>query len=393
MQSVLIESPAYLKFRASLPDRPIFDNQLAVLCPASATQVLDALNQASLKPALLLAGFDLYVHAAFEAATALGVRPAGPRLPLVPCDKAAQRTALADKFPNVAQPAHVVVTQLKHLGTIVREFKFPAVLKAVDAAGGLAVYAVDNASEALHAAARIERLQNYDGRPLTNMLLEQRIMGAEFSLQGIARAGDPVLLTFCEKIIENEPDRADPTLRGFREMAHIGLPGLHAPPAFVRLAGQCMAAFGYPDGPFMIDFIRDAHGNLYFLEMGFRLSGFGLVKLVEQLTGWDWGELSFGWLLEHRWPEEPPRPQAACTGQCLLPTRDALARAERMAADGVVIERFASPPPHTNPALMADNLRHSGFNGRARMVGASPAAIQKVFQAILGHAIDVAGLQ
>lgn len=383
MQTVLIESPAYLEFRAGLPGRPIFDTQLAVPLPASAAQVLDALSRANLKPALILAGFDLYVHAGFEAAVSLGVRPSAPGLALVPGDKARQRAALAATFPDVAQPDHLVVAESKQLASAVREFKFPAVLKAVDAAGGLAVYAVDDADAAVQAAAQIERLRNYDGRPLTKMLLEQRILGTEFSLQGIARAGDPHLLTFCEKIIDNEPDREVSTLCGFREVAHIGLPGVDAPPPFVTFARQCLTAFGYRDGPFMIDFIRGADGRLYFLEMGFRLSGFGLVKLVEQLTGWDWGELSFGWLLDRHWPEQPPRPQAACAGQCLLRNRDELARAERLA--GIEIERFAPPSKSVNPALMADNLRHSGFTGRARMVGASPPAIQKVFQAILRH--------
>jgi hypothetical protein len=387
MHTVLVESPAYLEYRAGLPGRRVFDRQLPVPCPAHEGQVYDILSRAGLKPDLLLAAFDPYVRAGLAVAAALGVAPAIPGVLPPPCDKAAQRAALAARFPEAPQPAHIAVTQPSQLAGALERFPFPGVLKAVNAAGGLAVYAADDAAEVRAAAAHLEGLCNYDGSPFRRLILEERIVGTEFSVQGVARAGQPVLLTFCEKIIDVEPDRGAPDLRGFREVAHIGLPGVDAPREFVALAARCLTAFGYADGPFQIDFIRDAAGRDHFLEMGFRLSGFGLVRLVEQLTGWDWGEVAFGWLFQRRWPEKPPAPRAPCAGQCLLRTPAELTRAETLVRRGVNIdiERFAPPRGPANPALAADLLRHGGTCGRARAVAASVQAIRQTFLAILGR--------
>jgi hypothetical protein len=52
MQTVLVESPAYLEYRASLPGRVVFDKHLAVPCPGNPGQVLEVLDQVGVKPDL-----------------------------------------------------------------------------------------------------------------------------------------------------------------------------------------------------------------------------------------------------------------------------------------------------------------------------------------------------
>src|SRR5205807_2684670 len=138
------------------------------------------------------------------------------------------------------------------------------------------------------------QLLNYDGASFSTILVEEFLAGVEFSVQGLVRDATVDVLSCCEKIIAAEPDRADPSLTGFRERAHLAVPGVRMPGDVGRLVEGCVAAFGYRDGPFHIDLIR-SRGALFFIEMGFRLSGGGLVSLVEHVTGQNWADQSFDW--------------------------------------------------------------------------------------------------
>ena len=118
-----------------------------------------------------------------------------------------------------------------------------------------------------------------------------------------------------------------------------------------------------------------------------------MARLVKRVTGWDWGEVAFGWLFQQQWPERPAAPGAPCAGQCLLRSPAELARAEGLARRGaaIEIERFAPPPAAADPTLAADLLRHAGSSGRARVVGASRQAVRETFLAILGLERDEGG--
>jgi hypothetical protein len=147
-----------------------------------------------------------------------------------------------------------------------------------------------------------------------------------------------------------------------------------------------LTAFGYRDGPFQIDMVRsDRDGKAYFLEMGYGLSGVGLVRLVEQLTGQDWAALAFDWALAREWPDRLPSPRHAGVGQCLLRGQAALARATSVRFTGTTIEIECSASRGEAPPTAADALRTSGFAGRARIIGPSVDVVRAVVASILGR--------
>src|SRR5262249_20706309 len=181
----------------------------------------------------------------------------------------------------------------------------------------------------------------------------------------------------CEKVVGLEPDPGAPRLRGFRELAHIARPGAEAPADFALLAARCLVAFGYRDGPFQIDLIRTADGKVHFLEMGYRLSGAGVVRLVGQLTGQDWGDLALGWALAREWPPGGPAPRDPGVGRCRRrgPAGRAGAAAVREPGLSVAIDDLSAPTGGAPPPP-ADALRVSGFAGRARVAGPSVEAVR-----------------
>lgn len=377
----LIETPEYLAYRAGLSGRQRFDREVGVATPADPRQVASALESAGARPRLVLAGFDRYVAAAHWLDGLFGNRT----VLLHPYDKFEQRRALARLFPEQAQPTFAAVDDL---GDLVREFGRiggEVVVKPVEGAGGLGVYRVASRAAAQDVVARLEGLRNYDGSRFAGVLVERLIPGTEYSIQGIARDGQPELLSICEKVIGSEVDVGAPHLCGFRELAHIATPGMGAAPEFAALAQRCLTAFDYRDGPFQIDLIRSAEdGKLYFLELGYRLSGVGLVGLIEQLTGLNWGDVAFGWALDREWSTAPDQFRR-CVGQCLLRSPAELARAAGFKGHDVTVqtERFATVRADFG-ASVADALRHAGFLGRARVCGHTAGVVGGAVRFMLG---------
>lgn len=350
MPAVLVETPDYLRWRAALGRRP-FDRELAVERPHDLDALVAAVQASGVRPALVLTGFERYVHAGFGLARAMRTAP----WPSVgeafrPLDKDQQRMAVAAGAPRVRQP--------RHLG----DLRFPQVIKPVDGGGGLCVFRVDDVAERSRAVDRIRRMRNYGGGEFAGVLAEEYVAGAEHSLQCVAVGGKPVVLAASEKLVV--PERLpDAGLSGFREAGHIARHGSLAPVELVDLAADCLAAFGYREGPFHIDAILAADGP-YFVEMGFRLSGGGIVGLVERVSGVRWAEVVFARHLEGRRPVLPPADPSVVVGQVSV-TED---ERERLPA-GAEWVPFAPPPEISAPGLESDRLRHTGAAGRAVVTG------------------------
>lgn len=381
MRTVLVETPAYLRWRRLLGGRRPFDVELPVHRPEEPARVAAALRRARISPALLLAGFDRYVASAFALAAELGTAPwPESGRGFVPPDKSGQRAALARHAPEVLRARHahlpVPLPPPEALARALAGLTFPQVVKPVDGAGGLGVFLVRDPAErarALHTAAATA---NYGGAPFTGLLVEELVRGTEFSLQGVAWAGRARLLSFCEKVVlpetaaEREP--SGEALTGFREAGHLAASAAAAPPALRRLAQSCLTATGYRRGPFHIDLIQGQQGP-YFLEMGFRLSGAGLAGLVERATGLCWAELAFAAHLDGREPRPaPPSGGRAAVGQLVATEARQLERARALAATepGVRLELTTAPPvagelPYGDAGpLDSDRLRHAVVRGR-----------------------------
>lgn len=389
MTSILVETPAYLRLRHEL-GRQSFDIEIGVADPSNRIEVCRALAEWAPQVRLLLGGFERYNACAHAAANALGVtlaRDARHR-PFLPLDKAAQRATLSERAPSVAQPGHVSLPldRLAELAMMIelKRLAYPLVVKPSDGGGGLGVFLVDGPAQLEAAVQRLRATTNYGGGAFARVVAEEFIEGTEFSIQGIAFQGVATVLTVCEKLIVREPSRTTSGLAGFREAAHIAQPGASAPDEFRALAQQCIAATEYSQGPFHVDFIRNARGD-HFVEMGFRMSGGGVVGLVERTVGLRWAELVFGVHLDHARPASARRSDTV-VGIATLATDAELAFFRELGAlgDAIEIQLFPSAGARgsgdDDPQLASDRLRHGGFKGRVVLEASDLAAVRKRLQ-------------
>jgi hypothetical protein len=199
------------------------------------------------------------------------------------------------------------------------------------------------------------------------------------------------MLTFCEKIIAIEAHGRHRFLRSFREEAHVAVPGSEADASVRIFVQECLAAFGYLDGPFQLDLIRRGK-RLFFLETGFRLSGTNLLDLVRRVTGIDWAEESMSiHLADDRRDAVMSRPPRY-GGQITLRRSGQLEQAESLRAEAreadadLLIQRFSPPalPPewqHRLPrSLDADLSRHAGALGRVIVTASSHSTVLSLLE-------------
>ncbi|MFJ9848084.1 acetyl-CoA carboxylase biotin carboxylase subunit family protein [Streptomyces sp. NPDC101150] len=388
MRAVLVETPAYLRWRRLLGRRE-FDVEVAVARPQDPDAVRASLAAAAVAPALVLTGFERYVYAGFALARALRVAPwPGAGDGFRPLDKREQRETLLRGAPQVAQPRFVPLGPGD--GDEADPLAFPQVIKPADGGGGLGVLLVDGAAQRRRALDRVRNLVNYGGGAFSAIVAEEFVKGPELSLQGVAHEGGAVLLSVCEKLTSLEEVRGEPGLAGFREVGHVARAGGGAPPALRELAQACLDATGYRAGPFHVDVIQGPSGPV-FVEMGFRLSGGGLVALVEKATGADWAELAFRTHLGDAVPVPPPG--AGIAGQVSAVSEHELTAAEALQEPGVAVEIQRAAPPPDPAALPADDLpvltsdlaRHTGAVGRVVVSGDPGDRIPALLHSLVAH--------
>ena len=378
MPAILVETPAYLRWRRQLGRRP-FDVELPVAHPADTEEVRRALESHGAPVALVLAGFERYVGSAFAVAPQVerGPRNRWPRGPFLPVDKWGQRSALSARRPDMAQPRHASFAAGEPgMAAALDAVGYPQVVKPSNGGGGLGVFIAESAARREQALSRLSHLANYDGEPFERVLVEEYVEGREHSIQGLAHEGRALILTTCEKFITREEAPGGAGLRGFRESGHIATHGNRAAAPLRELTQACLDATGYHEGPFHVDIIQNGRGA-FFIEMGFRLSGGGLVALVEKATGMKWAEMVFETHLGERVPTLVP--ERGYVGQVTAATEEELAAGERLRERGlrVDIQRMAPPPPAPEPgsedetSLASDRLRHTGFAGRITLHGDS----------------------
>ncbi|HTK08648.1 MAG TPA: ATP-grasp domain-containing protein [Ktedonobacteraceae bacterium] len=365
MQAVLIETPDYIRFHRALR-RHEFDQILAVEHPANEEEVLYALQLLAEEPTLILAGFERYIFSAYMVAQRMGIQPAPPGNTFLPPDKAQQRQTISHTNDQILQPRYHILNgtdvdaeQLAHL-------TYPIVIKPIDGGGGLGVFLSRNFQEVEMALNELRTTFNYDGGAFTGIVIEEYIHGDEYSVQGIARQGKCTLLTFCKKFIVRGT-QGDEAIRGFREAGHIALPADQADPAIEQFAQSCISALGYTNGPFHIDMVQTPAGY-YLIEINFRLSGGGLVNLMERVCGYNWAEEAFAAHLDRPIlrKRQPVSASSPCAGQLTVVTMDEIRMADELQASGHAIEvqRFEEPEALPLTSRLATEMRHLGFTGR-----------------------------
>jgi len=389
MPAILVETPGYLALRRGL-GRAAFDIELGIDDPSDPAEVCRALGDRAAEVALVLGGFERYNVCAHAAAHALGVtlvQRAGQR-PFLPLDKAAQRALLTERAPAVLQPRHVALPldRIEDLVMMIElmQLRYPLVVKPSDGGGGLGVFLVDGPGDLRPALERVGATPNYGGGRFTRVVAEEFIAGTEYSIQGVAFAGEATILTVCEKLIVREQQRTAAGLAGFREAGHIAQSGAAFADELRVLAQRCVSAMEYTCGPFHVDFIRTDQGD-HFVEMGFRLSGGGVVGLVERTVGLRWAELVFCVHLDRRPPAAAPR-RDLVVGIATLATDAELAFFHELRARGgaIDVQRFApgggdgrdDDDDHA-AQLVSDRRRHGGFKGRVVLEASDPAAVRR----------------
>ncbi|MGW7001547.1 ATP-grasp domain-containing protein [Streptomyces sp. NPDC054933] len=386
MRAVLVETPAYLRWRRMLGRRP-FDLELPVDEPQDPAAVAVALADAGVAPQLVLSGFERYVYAGFDLARAVRTAP-WPQVgeEFRPLDKHHQRQALLRAGADLHQPRFALLgsdhTTDDGLG-------YPQVIKPSDGGGGLGVLLVDGPSQRLRAVELIRGMRNYGGGEFVSVLAEEFVKGPELSLQGVAHAGRPYLLSVCEKLTTLEEVPGESGLSGFREVGHLARHGSTADGALLDLADRCLRAVGYREGPFHVDVIQGEAGPV-FVEMGFRLSGGGLVALVEKATGMRWADVVFTVHLDREPPALLPA-RARAVGQIAAASEEELNAGADLARAGSDVEVVRAAPFPSAGALSAtdrkvlasDLFRHTGSVGRVIVTGENCADVHALLRPLV----------
>ncbi|HEV3156283.1 MAG TPA: ATP-grasp domain-containing protein [Candidatus Baltobacteraceae bacterium] len=365
--TILVETQEYLTYRKELGRVP-YDCEIAVGHPENADAVIDALTAAGESPELVLSGFETYTPSAYSVARFFAAEPAISSGDFHPIDKWGQRTRIERFSPHVAQPIWTLFEPRMPLQTTIARIGFPLVVKPANGAAGLGVTLVQTREELLTAIAALEHLRNYGDSDFSGILLEQYVQGPEHSVQGLVRNGTVEVFSVCEKIVFLEKKN---DLVGFREAGHIACSPADAPRGILEMTNSVIASVGYRNGPFHIDCVERG-GRYYYLEMGFRLSGMGITRMIERMTNRNLGDESFA---AHIGEAHKTRTKSNLTvGQITLASPDELEIALGMSGPlNIEVERFTTPMPSNSiliaPALRTDFLRFNGSVGRALVSG------------------------
>ena len=365
MQAVLIETPDYMRLRQEL-GRQAFDQTLTVEQPSDVYQVTNALCRLPEPPALILAGFERYIYSAYAAARLWKTRPYFRGDTFTPLNKAEQRAAITRSAASILQPKYLALTHRDVSPRDLANFHYPLVVKPVDGGGGLGVFLAAN-FKGLHAALNaLESITNYDGGAFQGLSLEEYVPGDEYSVQGLVQEGRCIILTFCKKFVTIEPIAGTQFLYGFREVGHIATRGDYVDTAMKNFAQTCIDVFKYYNGPFHIDMVQSSLGY-YHLEMGFRLSGFGLVRLVQRVSGYDWAAETFASHLGKSSLQAIPTSESPYMGQFTAIFQTEIDNAHQLQRQGYPIEIQLFNNPELKIAssrLKSDLTRHAGTLGR-----------------------------
>lgn len=378
IQAVLIETPDYLALRQQM-GRKEFALTLAVEHPAHVDEVLAALEQLSEKPVLLLAGFERYIYTAYAVAQRLAIPP----YRFTPPNKAQQRLLVSRSAGlGLLQPHYVILEGDTVMEEQLAALTYPLIVKPTDGGGGLAVFLAHDFTAVQAALARLRMMSNYDGEDFGGVLIEEYLSGIEHSGQGVVRDGHSCLLTFCRKFVLTEAIEGEAGCYGFRETGHLAMPGGEADAEVQQFVQSCVDCFQYTQGPFHIDMVRSPQG-IFLLEMGFRLSGGGIVSLVERVSGYDWAEETFAIHTGTRPPQLAPASPAGYVGQLTVASDQELERARGFLREGFVIDVQTFAQLEKLPVaagLQSDLARHGGIKGRISVRGPNIQEIEQILQ-------------
>lgn len=370
----------YQSLSLSLP----FDLILRLDRPENPWDVMQAYMRAGMleHPHVVLAGFEAYNASAGRVREML----AGPDAPaaFIPLDKYAQRMALKKAWSRFPQPEFRFFASPLSILDAQDALLYPCVIKPVDGGGGLGIWLIEEESQLAAVVNKLVETMNYGGRGFTGFIVESWLPGDEYSLQGVVHEGHPQALTCCQKVIEQHRDAEGCV--SFYESGHVAASAEHLPSSFSSLMKFCCETFDYRQGAFHIDFIV-VNGEPHFLEMGFRLSGMGVVNLVQEVTGINWAEIAFQIEAGKPLPALEFAPPHA-VGQLRLRQSRQLQSAKTWIAQhqqGVLLPPLNLPALQVSQrsSLYADLTRHAGILATFRLTTGGRDDILAIFNQII----------
>lgn len=382
--TVLAEMSDFVDYQSLSLELP-FDLIIRLDRPENPWEVMQAYLRAGLleHPQVVLAGFEAYNASAGRVREMLAGPDAGRCF--IPLDKYAQRMALNKSCAGVPQPEFRFFASPLSILDARDALLYPCVIKPVDGGGGLGIWLVATPQQLDQVVDKLVNTMNYGGRSFSGFIVECWLAGDEYSLQGVVHNGKALALTCCQKVIEQNCD-SDGCI-SFYESGHVAIAAEGLPAAFVSLMNLCCETFHYRQGAFHIDFIV-VNGVPHFLEMGFRLSGMGVVNLVQEVTDIDWAEVSF--YIEAGLGLPPLRyaSEARAVGQLRLrqPAQLALAQAWiEQHQHGSLLPPLNQPslPVTERSTLYADLTRHAGILSTFRLAAAARDEVLMVFHHII----------
>ncbi|EGK1570515.1 ATP-grasp domain-containing protein [Salmonella enterica] len=390
--TILVEMGEFIDYQSQCMQLP-FDMLLRLNHPENPVDILDAYMYTGMSlPLVVLAGFEAYNQSAGRLREI--IRSSSKSHQFIPMDKYAQRIALKNIDTLFPQPDFHFFSSVSGIKRAKNTFSYPCVIKPVDGGGGLGIWLIKTLVDLDAAVDKLAITMNYGGRPFSGFIVESYLKGDEYSLQGVVCNGHPSILTCCKKVIEViQNDEGD---LSFYESGHVAVTASNLPESFISLTNFCCDTFGYKQGAFHIDFI-DVCGTLYFLEMGFRLSGMGIVNLVKEVTGLNWAKIAFDIEQGKVYNGSHYLNHSHAVGQLRLRKASHLSAAKSWVSQnkrGSVRKPVKFPQvniPLTSP-LYADLTRHSGILGTLHLISDEQKEILSVFQEIisshLAHVIN-----
>jgi biotin carboxylase len=180
--------------------------------------------------------------------------------------------------------------------------RFPVVVKPVDGAGSRGISTPDRPDQLGPAI-----LHALDWSPAGRVIVEELVPGRHCSAEVFLEDGQAVVLGISERTVTGPP--------AFVTIAHL-MPAALDPAAARRvrkLVETTCAAVGLRRGPVNFDLVAGDDGEVYLIEMGARLGGNGLDRLVSRTLGVNLVRAALELAVGGR-PRPRPRPRRRGTG-------------------------------------------------------------------------------
>jgi biotin carboxylase len=167
-------------------------------------------------------------------------------------------------------------SEVELAGRAAARLRLPMIVKPVDAAGSRGIALVRETAE-LVGAIREARAWS----PRDRVIVEEFVTGRHFSVEAFMEGGRLAVMAVSERTVTGPPS--------FITVSHL-LPAELDPATAQRIRHQVelvCAAIGLRKGPVNLDLVVDHRDEAYLVELGARLGGNGLCRLIARTLGVD----------------------------------------------------------------------------------------------------------